>query len=96
MCGQIDGFGCGSSKHFSVEVVVKTLEEIILKNGRPAVTLYGAHTHLHMNPSAGVALEAFLARVRVTVILQGQLQGLHFLAPGLDTGMSFCGLPFRT
>merc|ERR1711959_537960 len=33
------------------KVVVKTLEEIILKNGRPAVTLYGAHTHLHMNPS---------------------------------------------
>ena len=33
------------------KVVVKTLEEIILKNGRPALTLYGAHTHLHMNPS---------------------------------------------
>jgi len=33
------------------KVVVKCLEEIILKNGRPAVTLYGAHTHLHMNPS---------------------------------------------
>jgi S-adenosylmethionine synthetase len=33
------------------KVVVKTLEEIALKNGRPAVTLYGAHTHLHMNPS---------------------------------------------
>ena len=33
------------------KVVVKTLEEIILKNGRPAVSLYGAHTHLHMNPS---------------------------------------------
>merc|ERR1711998_419367 len=33
------------------KVVVKTLEEIVLKNGRPAVTLYGAHTHLHINPS---------------------------------------------
>merc|ERR1712057_23482 len=33
------------------KVVVKTLEEIILKDGRPAVSLYGAHTHLHMNPS---------------------------------------------
>ena len=33
------------------KVVVKTLEEITLKNGRPAVSLYGAHTHLHMNPS---------------------------------------------
>merc|ERR1739847_20315 len=33
------------------KVVVKTLEEITLKNGRPAVSLYGAHAHLHMNPS---------------------------------------------
>merc|ERR1712134_118483 len=33
------------------EVVVKCLEEIILKNGKPAVTLYGEHTHLHINPS---------------------------------------------
>merc|ERR1712098_998312 len=27
------------------------LKEIILKNGRPALTLYGDHTHLHINPS---------------------------------------------
>jgi len=33
------------------EVIVKTLEEIKLKNGKPAVTLYGDHTHLHINPS---------------------------------------------
>merc|ERR1712048_1152433 len=33
------------------EVVKKTLEEIILKNGKPAITLYGDHTHLHINPS---------------------------------------------
>merc|ERR1711985_98467 len=33
------------------EVVVKCLEEIILKNGKAAVTLYGDHTHLHINPS---------------------------------------------
>merc|ERR1712006_30648 len=33
------------------EVVKKTLEEITLKNGKPAVTLYGAHTNLHINPS---------------------------------------------
>merc|ERR1711970_1389171 len=26
-------------------------EEITLKNGKPAVTLYGAHTNLHINPS---------------------------------------------
>jgi len=33
------------------EVVKKTLEEIILKNGKSALTLYGGHTHLHINPS---------------------------------------------
>merc|ERR1712070_44846 len=33
------------------EVVEKTLEEIILKNGQPAITLYGAHTNMHINPS---------------------------------------------
>merc|ERR1719248_291863 len=33
------------------EVIIKCLEEIKLKNGKPAVTLYGEHTHLHINPS---------------------------------------------
>merc|ERR1712170_320384 len=33
------------------EVVKKTLEEIKLKNGDSALTLYGDHTHLHINPS---------------------------------------------
>merc|ERR1739848_399732 len=33
------------------EVIVKCLEEIKLKNGKPALTLYGDHTHLHINPS---------------------------------------------
>merc|ERR1711869_192805 len=33
------------------KVVVKTLEEITLKNGKPAISLYGDHTHLHINPS---------------------------------------------
>jgi len=33
------------------EVVKKTLEEIMLKNGKPAITLYGDFTHLHINPS---------------------------------------------
>merc|ERR1712046_498391 len=33
------------------EVIVKCLEEITLKNGKPAVTLFGDHTHLHINPS---------------------------------------------
>jgi len=35
-----------------VEDVVKaTLKEIILKNGQAAITLFGDHTHLHINPS---------------------------------------------
>merc|ERR1712188_49841 len=35
-----------------VEDVVKaTLKEIKLKNGQPAITLFGDHTHLHINPS---------------------------------------------
>merc|ERR1711972_710449 len=35
-----------------VEDVIKaTLSEIKLKNGQPALSLYGDHTHLHINPS---------------------------------------------
>merc|ERR1712000_400231 len=33
------------------KVVKRTLSEIILKNGKPALTLYGGHTHNHINPS---------------------------------------------
>merc|ERR1712134_254319 len=32
-------------------VVKKTLSEIKLKNGKPSLSLYGAYTHLHINPS---------------------------------------------
>merc|ERR1712119_234362 len=32
-------------------VVKRTLSEIKLKNGQPALTLFGDHTHLHINPS---------------------------------------------
>merc|ERR1712094_107222 len=39
------------NKHIEKDVIVKCLEEITLKNGRPAVSLYGDHTHLHINPS---------------------------------------------
>merc|ERR1711968_282879 len=39
------------NKLIEEKVIKKTLEEIILKNGKPAVTLYGDHTHLHINPS---------------------------------------------
>merc|ERR1712013_867731 len=33
------------------EVVKETLKEITLKNGQSALSLYGDHTHLHINPS---------------------------------------------
>merc|ERR1711939_653349 len=33
------------------EVIKETLKEITLKNGEPALTLFGDHTHLHINPS---------------------------------------------
>jgi len=33
------------------KVVKRTLKEIKLKNGQTALTLYGDHTHLHINPS---------------------------------------------
>jgi len=32
-------------------VIKKTLEEIKLKNGKPAISLFGDFTHLHINPS---------------------------------------------
>jgi S-adenosylmethionine synthetase len=32
-------------------VIKKCLSEITLKNGKPALTLFGDHTHLHINPS---------------------------------------------
>merc|ERR1711988_312203 len=37
------------NKHIEKDVIVKCLEEIKLKNGQPAVTLYGDHTHLHQS-----------------------------------------------
>merc|ERR1719428_2397207 len=39
------------NKHIEKDVIVACLEEIKLKNGKPAVSLYGDHTHLHINPS---------------------------------------------
>jgi len=39
------------NKLITKEVVEKTLEEIKLKNGKSALTLYGAHTNMHINPS---------------------------------------------
>jgi len=33
------------------DVIKKTLSEITLKNGQKALTLFGDHTHLHINPT---------------------------------------------
>merc|ERR1711967_131475 len=47
------------NKLITKEVVEKTLEEIILKNGKPAITLYGAHTNMHINPSGKFIIGAY-------------------------------------
>jgi S-adenosylmethionine synthetase len=39
------------NKEIVEKVVKKTLSDIKLKSGEPALTLYGDHTHLHINPS---------------------------------------------
>merc|ERR1712195_82403 len=39
------------NKALEEHVIRATLSEIKLKNGAPALSLYGAHTHLHLNPS---------------------------------------------
>merc|ERR1712037_445933 len=39
------------NKLIEEKVVKKTLQEIKLKNGQSAITLFGEHTHLHINPS---------------------------------------------
>merc|ERR1712037_894036 len=39
------------NKLIEEKVIKRTLSEIKLKNGEPALTLYGPHTNLHINPS---------------------------------------------
>merc|ERR1712216_761770 len=39
------------NKSIVEEVIKETLKEITLKNGKAALTLFGDHTHLHINPS---------------------------------------------
>merc|ERR1711966_270605 len=39
------------NKLIEEKVIKRTLEEIKLKSGQPAISLYGSHTHLHINPS---------------------------------------------
>merc|ERR1711981_1027308 len=39
------------NKLIEEKVVKETLKAIILKNGKPSITLYGEHTHNYINPS---------------------------------------------
>ncbi|CAE8582984.1 unnamed protein product [Polarella glacialis] len=39
------------NKEIEEKVIRRTLQDITLKNGQPALFLYGSHTHLHINPS---------------------------------------------
>merc|ERR1719314_46432 len=39
------------NKQIEEHVIRATLSEIILKNGKPAISLYGEHTHNYINPS---------------------------------------------
>merc|ERR1712032_82466 len=39
------------NKLIEEKVIRRTLSEIFLKNGRPALTLFGDHTHLYIQPS---------------------------------------------
>merc|ERR1712203_933136 len=39
------------NKLIEEKVIQATLKEIMLKNGQPAISLYGAHTHNYINPS---------------------------------------------
>jgi len=39
------------NKLIEEKVIKRTLSEIILKNGKPALTLFGDHTHLYIQPS---------------------------------------------
>jgi S-adenosylmethionine synthetase len=39
------------NKEIEEKVIKRTLQSITLKNGQPALSLYGSHTHLHINPS---------------------------------------------
>merc|ERR1711972_1058527 len=59
-CKEVEGYTGADETAPSMEdmnkliiekVVKKTLSDIILKNGKPALTLYGDHTHNYINPS---------------------------------------------
>merc|ERR1711862_550217 len=47
------------NKLIEEKVIKETLREIKLKNGSEALTLYGVHTHLHINPSGKIIIDTY-------------------------------------
>merc|ERR1712048_697016 len=47
------------NKLIEEKVIRATLAEIKLKNGEPVLTLYGDHTHLHLNPSGKIIIDTY-------------------------------------
>merc|ERR1711870_47677 len=47
------------NKEIVEKVVKRTLAEITLKNGKPALSLYGDFTHLHINPSGKIIIDTY-------------------------------------
>ena len=45
------------NKKVQEKVIKRSLESIESKNGQPAVTLYGSHTHLHINPEGKLIID---------------------------------------
>merc|ERR1711957_609284 len=71
------------------EVVKKTLEEIKLKSGASALTLFGDHTHMHINPSGkfiigGPQGDAGLTgrKIIIDTYQSGPFRGLHLPTDG--------------
>merc|ERR1712203_658885 len=59
------------------EVVKKTLAEITLKSGKPALSLFGDFTHLHINPSGRLEKQQLSHQVGR---LKPRAEALHWVA----------------
>merc|ERR1712127_1005069 len=51
-CKEVAGYAGPDATAPSMEEMNKLIvQEVVLKNGKPALSLYGGHTHLYINPS---------------------------------------------